>query len=80
MGDTTTLIHHCSFVFYHGVFTTYSMITVVGSTLKENISAPIVYFGIFVQLGPACQLSSSLGPKQNTIFTVVSTHHPPQTF
>ena len=32
-----------------------------------------------VQLGPAGQLSSSLGPKQNTIFTVVSTTHPPPT-
>ena len=31
---------------------------------------------IIVQLGPACQLSSSLGPKQNTIFTVLSTHPP----
>ena len=33
----------------------------------------------FVQLGPAGQLSSALGAKQNAIFTAVSTTHTPPT-
>ena len=56
--------------------------SLVAYSNSQELLAVATLFNIninIVQLGPASVFSPCLGPKQNTIFTVLSTNHPPPT-